>query len=109
MEYWSMCPYFNIQRYYPGEGYFNWHSESSGKPSSNRKLVWMIYLNDAKCGTVFPSQKKTLKPKTGRLVIWPAAWTHPHKGVTPNVGEKYILTGWWNYIPNTIDLSLIHI
>ena len=33
--------------------------------------------------------------------MWPAYWTHPHKGVTPNVGDKYIATGWLNYLPVT--------
>ena len=88
---------YNLQKYTDDEGYFALHCEH-GSIDPHRMLVWMIYLNDAKCGTEFPVQKKTVKPKTGRLVVWPAAWTHPHRGVTPNIGEKYILTGWWNYL-----------
>jgi|TARA_B100000035_G_scaffold304098_1_gene303442 prolyl 4-hydroxylase len=98
MEYWSMCPYFNIQRYYPGEGYFNWHSESSGKPSSNRKLVWMIYLNDVdKGGTEFMYQGLTTQAKEGSIVIWPADWTHIHRGQTEQTDVKYIMTGWYTF------------
>lgn len=97
---------YNLQKYNDGEGYFNLHNEH-GTLSPYRMLTWMIYLNDAKCGTWFPTQKKTIKPKTGRLVIWPASWTHPHKGVTPNVGKKYILTGWWNYEPKYEDGDII--
>ena len=62
-----------------------------------RILAWMIYLNDAECGTEFPYQDITLEAKAGRLALWPAAWTHPHKGVTPNIGNKYIATGWYEY------------
>ena len=42
---------------------------------------------------------KIVKPEIGRTVIWPAGWTHPHKGVTPNKGLKYIATGWFYFLP----------
>ena len=59
----------------------------------------MIYLNYAKSGTEFPYYNKTIRAKKGRLVLWPSQWTHIHKGVTPNVGVKYIATGWYGYVP----------
>ena len=96
---WRLCPSYNIQRYVgKEEGFFNLHNENSGS-HPYRMLVWMIYLNDAKCGTEFPYQEKTVTPKTARTVIWPADWTHPHKGVTPNQGTKYIATGWFYFLP----------
>jgi len=99
-SYWRLCPSYNIQRYVgKEEGFFNLHDENSGS-HPYRMLVWMVYLNDAKCGTEFPYQEKTVTPKTGRTVIWPAGWTHPHKGVTPNQGTKYIATGWFYFLPS---------
>ena len=96
---WRLCPSYNIQRYNgEEEGFFSLHNETSGS-YPYRMLAWMIYLNDALCGTHFPYQEKTVIPKTGRTVIWPAAWTHPHKGVTPNEGLKYIATGWFYHLP----------
>ena len=96
---WRLCPSYNIQRYNgEEEGFFSLHNETSGS-YPYRMLAWMIYLNDALCGTNFPYQEKTVIPKTGRTVIWPAAWTHPHKGVTPNEGLKYIATGWFYHLP----------
>ena len=96
---WRLCPSYNIQRYDgEQEGFFSLHNESSGS-YPYRMLAWMVYLNDAKCGTEFPYQEKTVTPKTGRTVIWPAGWTHPHRGVTPNVGIKYIATGWFYHLP----------
>ena len=89
---------YNLQKYEEGEGFYPLHCEH-GSLGPYRMLVWMLYLNNAKSGTEFPTQKKVIRPKTGRMVIWPAGWTHPHKGVTPNRGLKYILTGWWNYEP----------
>ena len=96
---WRICPTYNIQKYDgEKEGYFTLHCEhAAGYPF--RMLAWMVFLNDAKSGTEFPFQNRILKPKTGRLAIWPAAWTHPHRGVTPNQGLKYIATGWGYFLP----------
>ncbi len=94
-----IAPHYNVQKYDgEKEGYFSLHNEQSGM-YPYRMLVWMVYLNNAKSGTEFPYQKRTVTPKMGRTVIWPASWTHPHKGVTPNIGIKYIATGWFYYLP----------
>ena len=96
---WRLSPSYNIQRYDGDkEGYFSLHNEASGS-YPYRMLAWMVYLNDAASGTEFPYQDLTIYPSIGRTVIWPAAWTHPHRGVIPNVGVKYIATGWFYYLP----------
>ena len=96
---WRLCPNYNVQRYDgEKEGFFSLHNESSGT-YPYRILAWMGYLNNAECGTEFPYQNQTVIPKVGRTVIWPASWTHPHKGVTPNIGLKYIATGWYYHLP----------
>ena len=64
-----------------------------------RMLVWMIYLNtvtDAG-GTYFSNHKKTTDAVEGRVVIWPAFWTHFHKGIPSLTQVKYIATGWYNF------------
>ena len=96
---WRLCPFYNVQRYDgEKEGFFALHNEHSGS-YPYRMLAWMVYLNNAKCGTEFPYQEKIVTPKVGRTAIWPAGWTHPHKGVTPNEGLKYIATGWFYFLP----------
>ena len=96
---WRLCPSYNVQRYDgPEEGFFSLHNEQTGL-YPYRMLAWMVYLNDAASGTEFPYQEKTITPKEGRTAIWPAGWTHPHKGVTPNEGLKYIATGWFYFLP----------
>ena len=96
---WRLCPSYNIQRYDgKEEGFFSLHNETSGS-YPYRLLAWMIYLNNAECGTEFPYQDTIVKPLIGRTVIWPAGWTHPHRGVTPNIGLKYIVTGWFYHLP----------
>ena len=106
IDRWRICPTYNIQKYDgEKEGYFTLHSEHAAAYPF-RMLVWMIFLNDAQSGTEFPYQDRILKPRTGRLAIWPAAWTHPHRGVTPNQGLKYIATGWGYFLPKKRNDSL---
>jgi hypothetical protein len=91
---WSLYQGYSIQKYETeDDGYKNWHAEAgSSGPPSNRILAWMFYLNNAKSGTEFMNYP-TVRAKMGRCVIWPAGWTHVHRGA-PNKGLKYIVTGW---------------
>jgi len=86
-----------IQKTLPSEGYHVWHIEH-GKGHSNepRAFVFSIYLNDVEEGgeTEFLHFSKRVKPKTGRIVIWPAGFPYVHRGNPPLSGEKYILTSW---------------
>ena len=86
-----------IQKTLPTEGYHVWHIEH-GKGFSNeaRAFVFSIYLNDVEEGgeTEFLHFSKRVKPKTGRIVIWPAGFPYVHRGNPPLSGEKYILTSW---------------
>lgn len=96
----------NMQKYEKGEGgYFHWHSEHYPHPtdphqdSLHRSLVWMFYLNDVEEGgeTEFFYQKLKSKPKKGSLVIFPADFTHTHRGHKPVSNDKYIFTSWVMY------------
>jgi len=87
---------YNLQRYTNDQGFFYWHCEHSPL-NPKRSIAWMVYLNDAECGTTWMHQDYTSKAREGDLLIWPASWTHAHKGVTPNIGTKYIATGWIIY------------
>ena len=89
-------PEYHIQKFEEGGGYFPPHCEHSPH-EPYRILVWMFYLNDAKSGTRFHHYNKTYRAKTGRMLMWPAGWTHLHSGVIPNKGDKYIISGWFKY------------
>jgi len=94
---WGVDDEFTLKKF-EGEddGFKAWHTEHClAKPK--RILVWMFYLNDAQSGTEF-FHHPNIESKKGRLVIWPAGWTHFHKGVTPNKGIKYIMSGWYSFI-----------
>ena len=99
---WTLREEYKIQKYKPNEAYFGLHCENIGpEPNTvNNILVWMIYLNDVTDDgyTEFPTQGKLLQPRTGDIVIWPAYWTHPHRGIPSKTQTKYIMTGWWEWI-----------
>jgi hypothetical protein len=86
-----------IQKTLPSEGYHVWHVEhGKGFENEPRAFVFSIYLNDVEEGgeTEFLHFSKRVKPKKGRIVIWPAAFPYLHRGNPPLSGEKYILTSW---------------
>jgi hypothetical protein len=90
---------FKIQKTKVGGGYHVWHFESITRETSNRLLTWILYLNDVHEGgeTEFLYQSMRVKPEQGTLVIWPAAFTHTHRGNPPLSNEKYIVTGWTEF------------
>ena len=63
----------------------------------------MFYLNTVTDdgGTYFSNYDLTLDAVEGRLVIWPAYWTHFHKGIVSASQEKYIATGWYEKIESS--------
>ncbi len=97
------CTSMKLQKTNSGGGYHLFHAEqSSGIGNSRRVLVYMLYLNSLSveaCGeTEFLYQQQRIQPEKNTLVIWPASFTHTHRG-NPVYGNnsKYISTGWFNY------------
>ena len=91
----------NLQKYLADQGgYPYWHSELypklDGGESLHRTVLWTIYLNDGFSGgeTEFVHQRRRIVPKTGALLIAPAAFTHTHRGNMPRGGDKFIATSW---------------
>ena len=100
----------NIQQYRPGGGFKQWHTErtESHFPSVTRHLVFMTYLNDVhdQGETEFFYQNIKVKPRKGLTLIWPADWTYTHRGVPSPTEEKFIITGWYNFITKEIPNSV---
>ena len=91
----------NLQRYSAGRGgYPYWHCELFPRDASaetlHRHLLWTVYLNDGfdEGETEFLYQRRRIAPKTGSLLIAPAAFTHTHRGNRPQGGDKVIATSW---------------
>ena len=103
---WNVCNIYNIQKYDPGDGYHALHCENCNEATLHRVMAWMIYLNTVtdEGGTYFRCYDKILEAKEGRLVIWPAYFTHEHCGVVSKTQTKYIATGWYTFLshPQTV-------
>ena len=61
---------------------------------SNRYLVFLWYLNDVSVGgeTTFTELGVNIKPKAGRLLIFPPYWMYIHAGLPPISNEKHIIS-----------------
>ena len=83
-----------IKHFKPKNSFDNWHSEHQVS-TPLRMLALQIYLSSHKCGTEF-YRYKTIISKKGRLAIWPAYFTHTHKGqVCPDNLNRFILSGYY--------------
>ena len=91
-------------------GYYKFHSEQAydkkgaGDTYLRRYLTYMLYLNDVPEGegeTEFLHQGMRVQPRKGDLVVWPAFFTHVHRGNPVYTTDKYIATGWmlWDHPP----------
>lgn len=90
---------FRIKRYRPGTGEeFRVHHDAKGY-YCNRYLVLLWYLNDVAEGgeTVFPDLGVSIKPKAGRLLMFPPNWMFQHAGRPPVSNDKYILSTYLLY------------
>lgn len=97
-DYDLRCTSLKMQKTDPGAGYHLWHAEQGSDSNSSRCLVYIAYLNDIEEAgeTEFLYQKLRVPPRENTIIIWPAAFTHAHRGnVVHGNKSKYIVTGWF--------------
>lgn len=88
---------FQIQKYKKNDGFYKYHVDQSYNFDKNkiRIIAFIWYLNTVHVGgeTEFLNGKYKIKPEIGKLLLFPALWTYPHKGNIPISNDKYIITG----------------
>lgn len=97
---WILKAGVKVQKYAAGDHYSHWHCENGGYfETVSRNLVFMTYLNDIsdQGGSEFFHQQLEVQPEKGLTLIWPADWTHLHRGIVSETQEKLITTGWFVY------------
>ncbi len=103
-----ISPACKVQRTGPSGGYHVWHAEhGSDIGALRRAAVWILYLtsHEGQGETEFLQQGIRVAPQAGRMVIWPASFTHPHRGNPVYDGNKYIATGWFEYYWNVNKIA----
>lgn len=82
-----------INRYEVGQEYKPHADDGPGHP---RVISALIYMNDVEDGgeTYFPLFDVTVKPKKGRLVIFPSNYAYIHEARPPKSGVKYSMAVW---------------
>lgn len=82
-----------ILKYAPGE-YYNPHCDAG--PNVPRVISALLYLNDVEEGgeTEFINFGASIKPKAGRLVIFPSNYAYTHAARLPKSGNKYVAVFW---------------
>jgi len=88
-----------IQYYQPNEGYKFAHIDAESAVKS-RVMVYITYLNDVPDGgTIMVNNDGfTIHAEKGKTVIFPATFTHKHVGEISKTHEKYICTGWVEWL-----------
>ena len=94
------CPIMKYHIVQQHQGYHIWHQEWEGchYPESAKVLVWHLSLTSHKNeGELeFKYYDRRIEPKAGRLIIWPAGFTHTHRGNSIRSDtQKHYITGWW--------------
>ena len=110
-QYWQINEYlarhsitaWQIQHYDHRDrgGYHYFHIENSGVSNMRRVMAYIVYLNDIDVGgeTEFLNQAVRVQPRVGTVCIFPAYFTHVHRGnPVLSAQDKYILTGWFEYV-----------
>ena len=89
---------FRIKRYNVGVNEaFNTHVDSMNLITCPRFISFLWYLNDVEEGGQTLFHGKEVKPKKGRLVIFPPLWLFPHMGTEPISNTKYIMSSYLTY------------
>ena len=65
--------------------------------SCPRFISFLWYLNDVEEGGQTLFHGKEVKPKKGRLVIFPPLWLFPHMGTEPISNTKYVMSSYLRY------------
>ena len=97
---------FMIQKYTKNVGKYIYHNDGSIEWESQRSRVitYLWYLNTIDEGgqTEFWGNYR-VKPEKGKLILFPASWCFPHRGIMPISDDKYIITGWFSLNEGKLD------
>jgi len=77
---------------------FDYHVDVKDYATARRFLAFFIYLNDVEEGGETEFLFGKVKPKMGRLVMFPPMWPWFHAGQKPVSGTKYFIQSYCHYV-----------
>jgi len=82
-----------------GNDLFDSHIDACNSDTMKRFFAFFWYLNDVEEGgeTEFLNLDLKVKPKAGRLVMFPPMWMYPDKGHSPISNNKYLLSTYLHF------------
>lgn len=88
---------YRLQHYPVAGGYYRRHYDGSpwDSGSLNRRVLGVVmYLNTVERGgeTGFPEHDVKVPAIAGDVAVFPAAWTHPHRGCCPISNSKWMIS-----------------
>ena len=91
----SNMEYLQLLHYSTEEGFYKPHADAG--PGMPRIFSGLLYLNDVEEGgeTYFNNFDVSVKPKAGRLAIFPANFMYVHEARTPKSNDKFALVTWF--------------
>ena len=93
---YSNMEHLQLLHYSTEEGFYKPHADSG--PGMQRIFSGLLYLNDVEEGgeTYFNKFDVAVKPKAGRLALFPANFIYTHEARTPKSNDKFALVTWFN-------------
>lgn len=84
-----------LLQYEKGQGFYVPHSDNSMNYPRNFSSI--LYLNDVEEGgeTCFTRFDISVKPKAGRLILFPANFIYEHEAKMPISGPKNVIVTWY--------------
>lgn len=91
----SFMEFPQFLHYETGAGFYKPHSDAG--PGIERIFSAVLYLNDVESGgeTYFNNFDISVKPKSGRLVLFPANYVYVHEARIPISNEKNAIVTWF--------------
>ncbi len=92
---------YRLKRYEANDyDQFKDHVDVQDYGSARRFVVIFAYLNTVEEGgeTNFPRLDFSIKPKQGRILVFPANWQYRHAGLPVRSNDKYIIGSYLHYL-----------
>lgn len=88
---------YGVLRYQKGDFYKNHIDRGVHGNTPNRAISAILYLNENYEGgeTYFHKQDISIRPKKGRVALFPSAYTHEHESKEVLSGTKYNVVTWF--------------